>query len=348
MHSSLSPAESDTLWRYRADDHRGHVESIYLMLTLSAGRRLMIEFTLLDRNFGNYQPVVDLTVLAFGFPTLSKGIGAFRRQWPLSDAQMDRSCLYLRLPGGEIRHGHSQGNLTNKTTGDTISWSFDHAVDSEGLQHQRGSWHPLALSDREHIMTPQISSVAQGEVTLNGTPYELNNAAIMLGHRWGRSRYEDWTWVHCNHFDEGTVEAFEGLVYKGSGPGRFLPRWTILHVRLPGERITMNGILEQFRIRNQREALYWKFTGTAGDRRITGWCKGSSEHAVTMDQLDPDGRVVSCATTAIANAEIQISERSNAAWTALAHGQSREGATIQQGFRGDGPSGKVHYRLGDI
>ena len=108
----------------------------------------------------------------------------------------------------------------------------------------------------------------------------------------------------------------------------------MLHVRLPGERIDLNGYRDLVRTRSAPDGLSWSFEGTRGDRRVRGCFRGPAERFVGVDYHDPDGRVAHCLNSKIADGELTVEARRRGRWEPLARAVADRSAALEIGSRG--------------
>jgi hypothetical protein len=110
---------------------------------------------------------------------------------------------------------------------------------------------------------------------------------------------------------------------------------TSFHVRIPGERFTVNGLLQLVRTQSRVNGLSWRVCGVHRDRRVEVSFQASPERFIGVDQVAPDGRVIHVMTSAVADAAITVSGRQGRGWTPIFNAVSDQSAFLQFGTRGD-------------
>lgn len=333
----LTPAEEDALVRFDASGHGPHVESLFVKLNLSDARALWLKVTFLRRTVGRKDAVIEAWAMAFnlGKPGQGDPHAALKQTWAASEAEVAPGCLYVRVGDVELSQGHAAGTLTDDATGETITWDLDYTTEHQGFHHLPYPWMYEGRVPKSKANSPQIDSRFSGSVTVNGVTTKVDDAPGMLGHNWGSQHAEDWTWVHCNRWTglEGVV--FEGVTSRVKMGPIVTPRLTVLHLRIPGERITMNGLRQLVGTKSRPEGLRWAFSGRSGDRRLEGWFSAPVERFIGVDYHDPDGRTVHCMNTKIADGEIALYGRGGRGWEQILSATCDRSAALEVGDRED-------------
>jgi len=332
----LTPSEEDALVRFDDAGKGPHVESLFLKVNLSDARALWLKVTFLRRTFGAKESVIEAWAIAFNLsaPGADPHV-ALKQSWAPSEAEIAPNCLYIRVGDVELAHGRATGTLTDGVTGDTIGWDLAYTCEPEGFHHLPYPWMYEGSVPKSKANSPQIDSRFTGTVSVNGKKTAIEDAPGMLGHNWGSQHAEDWTWAHCNRWTgiEGVV--FEGVTSKVKMGPMTTPRLTVLHVRIPGERITMNGIRQLVGSKSRPEGLRWAFAGQRGDRRIQGWFSAPAERFVGVDYHDPDGQIAHCLNTKIADGELAVYGRGANGWEQLLAATCDRSAALEIGSRED-------------
>lgn len=331
----LTPAEEDALVRYDDAGQGPHVESLFLKLNLPDARALWLKVTFLRRTFGRKESVVEAWGIAFnlGARDAADPYVALKQSWAPTEAEIAPNCLYIRVGDVELAHGRAAGTLTDSATGDTITWDLDYTCEPEGFHHLPHAWMYEGGIPKSKANSPQIDSLFTGSVTVNGVTTRVENAPGMLGHNWGSQHAEDWTWAHCNRWTGVDGVVFEGVTSRVKMGPMTTPRLSVLHMRVPGERITMNGLWQLVRIKSRPEGLRWAFAGQRRDRRIEGWFAAPVSRFVGVDYHDPDGRVAHCLNSKIADGEIALYGRGDRGWEQILTATADRSAALEIGHR---------------
>ncbi|MGM0575315.1 MAG: hypothetical protein ACQEXJ_06255 [Myxococcota bacterium] len=331
--TTLTPSERDALVRFRPDDDAGQVESLFLKLNLPEGRALWLKITFLKRTFGRREALAEAWAIAFG---MGEGGGhvALKSTWPASEASWEEDCLFVRVGDVQLSQGRAVGALDDEETGERISWDLTFTTEHEGFRHLPADWMYEGPIPKTKPNSPQIDARFDGTLTVGDRTTKVEGAPGMFGHNWGSQQAESWTWVHCNRWEgvEGVV--FEGVTSRVKMGPVTAPLATVLHVRIPGERITINGFLDLWTTKSEPEGLGWRFSGRKGDRKVEGWFHAPPERFVGVDYHDPDGRIAHCLNTKIADGELAVYGRGDKGWSPLLTAVCDRSAALEVGLRG--------------
>jgi hypothetical protein len=333
----LTPAEEDALVRFDPTGRGPHVESLFIKLNLPDARALWLKLTFLRRSFGAKEAVVEAWAMAFNLGAAGDNGPhvALKKTWPAAEAEIAPNCLYVRVGSVILGQGRAEGELFDDVTGERVRWDLNFTIEHEGFRHLPYEWMYEGGVPKSKANSPQIDSRFTGSVCINGVTTRVEDAPGMLGHNWGTQHAEDWTWVHCNQWTgvEGVV--FEGVTSKVKMGPMTTPRLTVLHLRLPGERLTLNTLWQLVRSKSRPDGLRWDFMGQRGDRRIEGSFSAPAERFVGVDYHDPDGRVAHCLNTKIADGTIALYGRGSKGWEQLLAVTCDRSAALEIGSRDD-------------
>ena len=331
----LTPAEEDALVRFDESGKGGHVESLFLKLNLHDARALWLKLTFLRRSFGAKDALVEAWAIAFNLGEHGDADPHFavKQSWAASEAEIAPNCLYIRVADVELAQGRAKGTLVDEQSGERISWDLSYTTEPQGFRHLPYPWMYEGKIPKSKANSPQIDSRFSGTVSVKGVTTRIEDAPGMLGHNWGAQHAEDWTWAHCNQWTgvEGVV--FEGVTSKVKMGMMTTPRLTVLHLRLPGERLTFNGLWQLVRTKSKAEGLRWSFAGQSGDRRLEGTFSAPVERFVGVDYHDPDGRIAHCLNTKIADGAIALYGRGSRGWEQLLAATCDRSAALEVGSR---------------
>lgn len=333
----LTPAEEDALVRFDAQATRGHVESLFVKLNLPDARALWLKLTFLRRSFGAKEAVVEAWAMAFnlGSPSAQAPHTAIKTTWPAAQAEVAPNCLYVRVGSVTLGQGKAKGSLRDDASGASIDWDLSFTSEHEGFRHLPYAWMYEGKIPKSKANSPQIDSRFSGSVSVNGVVTQIEDAPGMLGHNWGSQHAESWTWAHCNRWTGVDGVVFEGVTSRVKMGPMTTPQLTVLHLRLPGERLTINGLWKLMTTKSHAEGLRWAFAGQLGDRRLEGSFSAPVERFVGVDYHDPDGRVAHCLNTKIADAQIALYGRGSKGWEQLLAATCDRSAALEVGSRDD-------------
>jgi len=333
----LTPAEQDAIVRLEAHAQGGHVESLFVKLNLPDLRALWLKLTFLRQTFGEKGTLVEAWAIAFdnhsdGGDAAANHV-AIKRTWPLAEAQIEPNCLYVRVGDVELRQGHCHGALISEDGKHNIEWNLDFLTEPEGFRHLPYEWMYRRPLPKSKANSPQVDTRFSGTITVDGKKTNVQDAPGMLVHNWGQEHAESWTWAHCNHWVgvEGVV--FEAVTSEVKMGPILTPPLSVIHVRIPGEWITFNGLKQLLKTESHRDGLTWKLKATSSHRQVEAVFHAEAPRFVGVDYHDPGGRIVHCLNTKIADAELAVYGKAAKGWNLIFSATTEKSAAFEIGTR---------------
>ena len=330
---TATPAERDALVRFPDGSSDGFAEGLSLRVSLPGSRSLWLRMGLLRRTFGPRREQADLWAVATNLDPAQGSSGshlALRERWEMSEVHFDRDSLHLSMGDACLDQGHCQGTLEDRQTGDRIRWDLRFPCESEGLRHLPGAWMYRSSMIPWKMTTPQVNAAVSGVIEVNGTETRLEEAPGALSHHWGRGWSNHRVWAHCNLWGEDSEPiAFEASSFRLSLGPLQTPPLTVIHVRVPGERITLNGLWRMIRNRSSLQGLVWEASGGEGDRRVKLRVSCEPDRLVGIDHETPEGRRSQVLCTSVADAELTVLGRAGGDWETLYQATSVGGCALQ-------------------
>ncbi|MCB9727728.1 MAG: hypothetical protein H6744_11110 [Deltaproteobacteria bacterium] len=343
MEQPLTPAEADALVRHRAGDPRGHIEGLTLEVDLGGGRALWLGHTLWTPTLSGRQPQVIVSAVAFGLGPGGDHV-ALRRAMPAGQALAEGEAFYLRAGEVELRQGRATGCLEDAGGGPSLRWELDFSCDHEGFRHLPAGWMYGDGMPWGKWTTPQPDSRASGRVWVGGEEHPVSEAPARLGHRWGPRQPEAWRALRCNGFVGAPGVVVEALVARQRAGRLAWPPLRVLHVRIPGERITMGPLGGRWTLAPEPDGLGVRLDVRSGDRRVECAFAAGTERFVGLDQADPDGRIAHRLHTGVADAALRVYAREAGAWRETFAAHAEASASLELGTRGDTHGVRIRIR----
>lgn len=307
---NLQPAEADTCIRFRHGQRKAHVESVFVKLNLGQGRAFWIKLTFLKKASG--EELAEAWAIAFNLA--HGGHLALKDSWPAAEASFETKSFKATVGSVRWSNGHLQGQLGQPGSGEHIRWDLRFDPATEGFRHLPYDWMYKGSIPQSKALSPQIHTMYQGEIEVNGTRTVVVDAPGMLGHNWGTRHAEYWAWAHCNMWDDAPDVVFEGVTSRVLfGPIR-MPLLSVMHLRLDGEQFTLNGLWRAFRIKSEPHALSWRFRAETGELQLEGVFHGPPDRFVGLIYEDPDGRHAHCLNSKIADGELRVRRKTSRGW----------------------------------
>jgi hypothetical protein len=328
----LTSAEQDALPRYRPGIGGGQVESHFIKFNLPEARAVWLKFTLLEKTGVGAPAVAEAWAIAFN---LAKDGGhvALKSTWPLQAASLGAQRFSLRV--GEIawEAGSCKGELWDEQH--RVSWALTFDTPPETFRMLPAEWMYTGPLPKTKTLSPWIDTRFSGTVTVDGVTTRVEAAPGMLGHNWGRQQAEFWTWAHTNAFDGLDGALFEGVTSKLKFGPVTSPLLTVLHVRIPGERLNLNGLGQLLLTRSRPRGLSWTVEGRTRDRRVWARFQAPRERFVGVNYHDPDDRIAHCLNTKIADGELVVRGKTARGWSLIMSGVASATCALEIGTRGD-------------
>jgi hypothetical protein len=332
---TLTPAEADAISRFERGVERPQIEAWYLKVSLGGGRALQLRIGLLQRMIGKREARAEVWAAATGLGDDAQEHTVLRTRHPMSDVRIEPEILYVRVGEVELTHGQTRGEIQDPEGPDVIRWKLEFTRQPEGFRHLPHPWMYRSALVPAKACSPQVDARFKGTIEVGGRSVEVSDAPGLLTHHWGSDLSDGWVWAHCNRWHGSEEIVFEGASTRPRLGALPIPTVTTLHLRLPGERMSMNGLVQMVRAKTRTNGLSWRVSGSRGDRRVEATFQATADRFVGVDHQAPDGRVLHVVTSAVADGAITISGKHGRGWTQLMTAVADQTACLQLGTRGD-------------
>lgn len=130
------------------------------------------------------------------------------RRYPLTDAVFDEPFALSFGGEGDARLTSSSANGALEVDGTEVSWMFEYEPDDTVFTPLRSE--KVTKMAEEYLGSGRHWSANQsvrmdGTLEVGGETYEFADAPGHQGHTVGKSAPEEWSWLHCNSFEDGTA-----------------------------------------------------------------------------------------------------------------------------------------------
>jgi hypothetical protein len=313
--SPLTSAEADACVRFRSGGKKGHVESLFIKLNLSAARALWLKLTFLKEKGEWGQEFVEAWAIAFNLgKTESTSRMALKETWPAAEASYDTERFRVEVGSVQWLHGRLRGQLGQAGGSEHIAWDLRFETATTGFRHIPYGWMYQGGLPKSKATSPQVDTRFSGQVSVNGHTTEIDGAAGMLGHNWGSQHADSWVWAHCNMWEDADDVVFEGVTSKVKFGPLSVPLLTVLHLQIDGESFNLNGIWRAFRIKSLPFRLSWRFEATTSELSIEGRFSGPVDRFVGITYVDPTSEQIHCLNSKIADGLIRIRRKTSKGW----------------------------------
>jgi hypothetical protein len=271
-------------------------------LTMSDGSSgYWIRYTLLAPQAGPAEG--RLWFARFGRGDVKATFGINRRV-PIEDVELASDDLEIRVGGGLLRSGHSQGAVSGG--GHDVSWTLDFDTGAPSYRLLPDVLYRGGLAPTKPF-APNVDTAFSGRVVIDGETVPISSMPGQQGHLYGTKHAERWAWAHCGAFDQEEA-VVQVLVAQGRRGPLMTPFTTFAGLMWQGRWIRFRGAA--------RTRPFWLggWRIDLSDRRyrLTGRVAGDPANMVQAEYHDPDGTPRFCHNTEVASARFVLFERGRA------------------------------------
>src|SRR3989338_5860692 len=250
---------------------------------------------------------------------------AQKKAFDLSQLKLTPSAI--ELPLGFLRDSALEGFLPR------IQWCLTY-------QNKNRTFDPVpSLFKRLHLtktlfFTPLLDGVFGGDLVVDDQRRSLQQVPGMIGHVWGTQQALEWTWAHCNSFDQKEV-VFEGLSARISLLKWPSPPLTSLYLKYEGKEYIFNTALDLFKSQSSFGYTFWNFKAHSKEITLSGSVKSSPQKIAVITYTDTDDSHLYCHNSKLADLELTILEHKTQTQKILrAHGTAALEWVTRNTFQG--------------
>jgi hypothetical protein len=325
--STRSPTRSEDpgapVWNPSHKTRKGFQEVWFMKLNDPTGNRaLWLRFTLLVTRNG-FQKISETWAIFFERERNREVTKrALKQTYPISSFQSPAPRT-IRIGESSLSPEGTRGFIQSK--GRSISWDIklDNQHDRpvcfipEGLKRlgiiKNDYW---ALSENLH---------ASGSVTVDGTVFEMNNSAGMLGHISGPKNGHSWVWGHANTFvnekGEPVPFIFDGITSKARlAGGLSTPRLSSFYFYYQGKHYQFNSVWNALHMKSKSTITEWNFQADRGHLSFRGVAKAEHKDFAGVTYEDTDGSLLYCSNSKLSDMKIYVYRSGKLEATFLANG----------------------------
>jgi FkbH-like protein/thioester reductase-like protein len=234
---------------------------------------------------------------------------AVRMRYPVGHAEIvNTEAVRLRIGPS----GYGADRLWGEVGPQSQRLRWDFIVDRRdalALERVRG------LDEYEmfpHYQSNGVRHRLNGQVSVNGTVYEIADQIASDGHYWGTKNLRAWSWGHCSQFEGAASCLFEGIAARFND-------WTQPSAWLA---FVYNGVLyrsdlvDSFYHNRELESdlTSWRFTAERGDIRFTGTLSAHVEDQILIVHPLPDAEYLYTHITYTGDMDLDVERKQDGAW----------------------------------
>jgi hypothetical protein len=307
---------------------RGHVESYFLKANDPHRRRaLWLKATIYATKRAPYAALAEAWAVAFD--AYADHV-AVKSSIPFARARFSKTALDIDVDGVIFRPGEARGAVASG--GRSVAWDLRLEGDAPPIVHYP-PWMYDAPLPSSKLVSPFPDLRVSGEAIVNGETWTLDRWPGLLGHNWGPRHTPEYAWGHCNSWEGGNANQADELVLEGvSGRmkvGPILARLrTVICVRYRGVRYDLSSVRDLLRNRADVSPRRWTFAGQNDLIRVRGEMFASTDDFVGLFYVNPDDTMTHCLNTKLAHAEVELTVRGRAPFTARSRAAALEIGTM--------------------
>src|SRR3989338_3076129 len=215
-------------------------------------------------------------------------------------SQLELTSSRLSLPLGFLSDTSLEGSLPH------IQWRLNY-------QNKNGTFDPVPLLfKRLHltktlVQTPLLDGTFSGDIVVEDQRRSFQNIPGMIGHVWGTRQALEWTWAHCNSFDQKEV-VFEGLSARIPLLKWPSPPLTSLYLKYEGKEVLFNTALDLLKSQSSFGYTFWNFKAQSKEITLSGKVKSLPQKIAVVTYTDTDDSHLYCHNSKLADLELTVFE----------------------------------------
>ncbi len=226
---------------------------------------------------------------------------------------------------GADREVCSAGALASD--GRRIAWEIALRGPARAFELMPYAWMYGAPLPASKTFTPLPDARAEGWVEVDGERWAVDGWRAMQGHNWQRAHGE-YTWLHCNAFDDGELAVEALTVRLKVGPLR-TPHITSVAARHRGKDYRFVVPRSLWGAHATVELGHYAFVAEGRAGRISGWIEAPAHDMVGLGYENPRGPAVTCLNSKLATARVRLEPARGAAVEARSRAAALEFGTLR-------------------
>ncbi|NLH49763.1 MAG: hypothetical protein GX444_14365 [Myxococcales bacterium] len=306
----MTRLETDFANRLRWDRRRrGFYEVYYLKWndreSQTAG---WIRYTLTSPKPGIGDPFCELWAIFFDAREPRHHV-AVKNRFPIAFLQNTAEPFLLRLDDAELSSRHCRGRINDSPEGAAFAWDLTFASPDPPvplLPHR--ALYDLTAFPKTKVLVAHENARLNGRVQVGSRLIELRDAPGQQTHLWGVKHAQRWAWGHCNAFTEEPDAVWEGLDAQ-IRLGPFDPHFTLFYLKAFGREHWFNSFAHLVRNRSAWGPESWEFSAENQEVSLSGVIVNRPADIVTVTYMDPDGALLYCHNSKIADLRLTVTPR---------------------------------------
>ncbi|RME82732.1 MAG: hypothetical protein D6785_07540 [Planctomycetota bacterium] len=293
----MKQKDNQLRWDFQS---KGHYEVYFLMGKIpSEDKGYWIRYTLLSPKKG--EPYSEVWSFYFDGKNPEKKKAIKSR---FDNIQAKDDPFSIQIGSSLLNENGMEGRVEQNDQ--KMAWNLTWQDMAPPLQHFPHKWMYRLGFPKTKLVSPHPHLQVQGKLWVDSQEILLQNSPAVQSHIWGKHYAEEWTWGHCNTFEEDDKAFFEALSARIKIAGFTTPPLTIFVLYLNNQYYFLNTLPQWLRNHSQSEIGKWSFQGETNEIYLEGKGEADWQNMVGAEYTSPNGEKRYCHNTALANLELKV------------------------------------------
>ncbi|NNM52666.1 MAG: hypothetical protein HKM02_10670 [Pseudomonadales bacterium] len=295
---------SMTMWqgtRYRQGMRGGHYESWFLRANHpKKAEAFWIRYTLLVPQATDLPALGELWVVYTQAEL--QVIRVAKSVYPLQEGRYAENYLDIELGGSYLRSGVAKGQAQGP---DDVQWDLRYEGSTMPVLLLPKHWYNSGFPRAKSVTTRPVVSFI-GTLQVNGAVIPINHWIGSENHNWGSRHTDKYAWAQVVGFDNDPEVFFEIIAARVQWRSFLTPVMTLLVLRVDGQEIRLNGMLQALRANSHWKPLAWFFKSSGKGVRVRGVISAQPHECVALRYANPPGGEHICFNSKVAACDLWL------------------------------------------
>jgi hypothetical protein len=288
--------------RDRGERQGGHYES-YFVRANHPDRALAfwIRYTIFRSKHGAQGPEGELWAIWFDGET--EEIIAAKETMSLARCAFSRERL-----GAQIGHAILNDDAlygTVRQAGKEIAWELTPSGGGQPLLLLPEKLYQRSLPAAKSVV-PRPNVRLDGELTVNGRVFEIENWIGSQNHNWGRRHTDHYAFGQVCGFDDAPDAFLECASVRLKFGPLWTPRLTTVVLRVDGSEYAMTGIRQSLSAQAEFSYFDWKFESSTASVAVTAHITAPRYRFAGLTYRNPSGGQKTCLNSKLATCRVKL------------------------------------------
>ena len=287
--------------RYRPGMRGGHYESWFLRANHpKRAEAFWIRYTLLVPQDTHLPALAELWVVYS--QDEPRVIHVAKSVYTLDEGRYAENCLDIAWGDSYLRSGIAKGEAQGP---DEVRWDLRYEGSTMPVLLLPERWYTSSFPRAKSVTTrPMVSFI--GTLQVNGLLIPIDHWVGSENHNWGSRHTDHYAWGQVVGFDKEPDVFFEIIAARVRWRNFWTPVMTLLVLRIDGQEIRLNGMLQALRAHSRWEPLAWSFASSAKGIRVRGTISAQRHECVALRYDNPPGGEHICLNSKVAACDLWL------------------------------------------